>query len=85
MIIDNDNDNWELNIHNGNFAIMNNLTFLPAVEAEPQKSSRFSSFGREVSSALIVANDDNDVFLAQNAVWIFSWQKAACLERGVTP
>ena len=63
---------------------MNNLTFLPAVEAEPQKSSRFSSFGREVSSALIVANDDDhdedcdddegydDVFWAKNAFFSLS-------------
>ena len=39
---------------------MKNLILSPAVEAEPQKSSTFSSFGRVVSSALIVANDDDD-------------------------
>ena len=39
---------------------MKNIFNLPAVEAEPQKSSRFSSFGRAVSSALIVANDEYD-------------------------
>ena len=53
-------DNGELGIDNGNFVIMKNLIISPAVEAEPQKSSRFSSFGRVVSSALIVANDDDD-------------------------
>ena len=57
---------------NGNFVIMTNQILLPALEPEPHKSLRFSSFGRAVSSALIAANDDNEVFLAQNAVLIFS-------------
>ena len=76
-------DNGELGIDNGNFVIMKNLIISPAVEAEPQKSSRFSSFGRVVSSALIVANDDDDedyddVFWAKNAVFVFSRQHGVC-------
>ena len=79
-------DNGELGIDNGNFVIMKNLIISPAVEAEPQKSSRFSSFGRVVSSALVVAYDDiddydedyDDVFWAKNAFFSSSQQHGVC-------